>query len=701
MKKGLNIFRLLIISIMAFTFSALLIGCEMGSGSEKVNVRFEVEMPSIESGRFSYVIYGSFSNNKLKEENALTKSGDKYVITLTLTKGKDITYNYAILGSDANDLSHVELNLDKTAKSERTLSVSKDVTIQDKVERFKDIMLEEEVPVVMSILDDTFYDNDGGRVHTISYENEVLRVAYSKGASSSWSCIIRDFEKEISDSGKLDSITVKFKGEKNVAYMFKIEGGESPQEETVTGTGALQEYTMTVQEGARRSTKLVIFARPGVSGTNDNPIVGSYDIYSLEVTLKLQEEDAPYVPGENPIHILAIGNSFSDDALWLLYGILKDLGYDDIILANLYIGGCSVLNHKNNIINNSPSYTYRINKNGTWESKNNYKMEQGLSDQTWDFISLQQASDYSGLVDHYVADDIDYIYNYANSIASLNNPNVQFVWHMTWAYQQNSTHGAFVNYNKDQMVMYNGILNAVESVIENDVFNPIIVPNGTTIQNLRTTYIGDNVTRDGYHLNESYGRFAAALTFAYKLTGKDISNVKAASNMASKYLPLCIESAKNAVANPYQITESIYKIEDSNITIDFDNLTLLDQADYIIGNGYYNSQDSTRFLTPIQDGTDFCNGFITTKLFTRDDLPIGSVIVLESGYQYRPEGWINEAKQTSRNPNTTENLVLVDEEWWGNYIYRAFNLSKLGGGVLTGDAYLDALASFKIYIPKQ
>ena len=39
-----------------------------------------------------------------------------------------------------------------------------------------------------------------------------------------------------------------------------------------------------------------------------------------------------------PIRILAIGNSFSQNAMAQLYQIAADLGYEDIVLGNMYIG---------------------------------------------------------------------------------------------------------------------------------------------------------------------------------------------------------------------------------------------------------------------------------------------------------------------------------------------------------------------------
>ena len=671
---------------------------DLDYGVQKVKITFEVTIPNLEKGEFTFVIAGTFSDWKCLKANVLAKDGDIYKITLDIKKDETIEYKYAILTSDGS-LDKVELMLNSNELQNRSVLANEDKTIQDKVERFKNVKLSYEVVEQRQLLDSTFYDNDRGTVHQLNFdENRHLVVSYSKGDGKSWSCIIRPLEDGV--SGRLATIKFTFQGQKDVQYLFKLEGGDGNQEESVTGTGEIQEYEMRVSESAVNSARLVIFAHAGQTGTNANPLVGEYTLISVMATLHEPIPETERIPGENPIHILAIGNSFSDDGLWLLYNILEQLGYDDIIVANLYIGGCTVATHKSNLESDAAAYTYRINKDGTWNNKNGYKASKALAEQKWDFISLQQASDHSGLVDKYVDADINYIYEYAYNIAKEKNPDVKFVWHMTWAYQQNSTHSAFVNYNKDQLTMYNGILNAVQTVIVPNSHNPIIVPSGTTIQNLRTTFLGDTITRDGYHLNEAFGRYAAALTWAIKLTGKDIDNIVRPASVSAKHDPLCKEAAINACAKPFEVTNSIYTEDSNQIVINYDNYDLLEQSDYIIGNGYYNSGDSTKYLVPIQDGSDFCNKFITTKLFTPEDLPIGSIIVVGSGYQYRPEGWIDEAKQANRNGNTTEKIIIVDEAWWANYIYRAFNLSKLDGTVLVNDHYTTALENFKIYIPK-
>ena len=73
------------------------------------------------------------------------------------------------------------------------------------------------------------------------------------------------------------------------------------------------------------------------------------------------------------IKILAIGNSFSEDSMEYLYGILQDLGYKEIVLGNMYTGGCSLATHAKNIEHKEKGYysTYHENTNGKWTHDSN------------------------------------------------------------------------------------------------------------------------------------------------------------------------------------------------------------------------------------------------------------------------------------------------------------------------------------------
>ncbi|MBI9009914.1 MAG: DUF4886 domain-containing protein [Tenericutes bacterium] len=56
------------------------------------------------------------------------------------------------------------------------------------------------------------------------------------------------------------------------------------------------------------------------------------------------------------LRVLSIGNSFSVDAMQYIYEIAKDLGLEEIILGNLYIGGASLDDHIFQIENHLSDY---------------------------------------------------------------------------------------------------------------------------------------------------------------------------------------------------------------------------------------------------------------------------------------------------------------------------------------------------------
>ena len=216
------------------------------------------------------------------------------------------------------------------------------------------------------------------------------------------------------------------------------------------------------------------------------------------------------------ISILAIGNSFSVDAMQYLYDILKEDGAEEITLGNLYIGGCTLKRHEGNFTGNAPAYKYYKNTTGEWTATEKFKPLDALDERDWDYITLQQASGVSGIPDSY-SPHLETLLG----IVREHCPNAKLYWHMTWAYQGNSTHKEFPKYNSDQMTMYNAILGAVrEKVLTHNEFTGVI-PSGTAIQNLRGSIYGDTVTRDGYHLAHDSGRYAAALTWAGTLYGTD------------------------------------------------------------------------------------------------------------------------------------------------------------------------------------
>lgn len=98
-------------------------------------------------------------------------------------------------------------------------------------------------------------------------------------------------------------------------------------------------------------------------------------------------------------------------------------------------------------------------------------------------------------------------------------------------------------------------------------------------------------------------------------------------------------------------------------------------------------------------GTNMKN-YAATEILRKSQIPNGSIIVQKEGYQYRPEGWTKLDEVTSGRPgNVTEQIVVVDDEWWREFNFRGFNLAEKGNPALD-DARQEALKSaFGIYVP--
>ena len=100
------------------------------------------------------------------------------------------------------------------------------------------------------------------------------------------------------------------------------------------------------------------------------------------------------------IKILAVGNSFSDDGVEYLDELAKAAGIK-LIIGNLYIGGCSLERHWNNVQDELPAYDYRKNVEGVQTNTPKTTLQQALQDEEWDYITVQQVSQNSGLYDTY------------------------------------------------------------------------------------------------------------------------------------------------------------------------------------------------------------------------------------------------------------------------------------------------------------
>ena len=254
--------------------------------------------------------------------------------------------------------------------------------------------------------------------------------------------------------------------------------------------------------------------------------------------------------------ILSIGNSFSQDAQRWLHNIATVDNFE-LDTYNLFIGGCSLETHWQNIENNAVAYSFEGN-NGRFIKT--VSIEDALNEYDYDIITMQQVSSTSGVPSS--LGNLQNLIDYVN--AHKTNPNAKFYWHMTWAYSQFSTHGSFPTYNKDQMTMYNAIIDVTKNNIATNTSFAGIIPAGTAVQNYRDNQINDStieskfITTDGYHL-QTYSQLLVTLTWLRTLTGLSLDDVTCTSHTNVKFvkdyqLAYLKKAAEAAYLNPYEVT---------------------------------------------------------------------------------------------------------------------------------------------------
>lgn len=220
----------------------------------------------------------------------------------------------------------------------------------------------------------------------------------------------------------------------------------------------------------------------------------------------------------NVLRILAIGNSFSDDGMEYLPQLLENLDIQNVEVARLYVGGCSLQQHLSFFNEQKSPYIFNrseAGKNRWVEHKSKVSLQYALSLGEWDIITLQQQSGKSGQYESYEPYLGELI-----QIIKKHQPSARIAWHMTWSYSTDSNHGEFPNYDRNQQKMLQAIYDATQQAVQSHPEIEIVIPAGTTIQSLRMSAINNHphdLTRDGYHMGFGAGRYALACTWYEEL----------------------------------------------------------------------------------------------------------------------------------------------------------------------------------------
>lgn len=252
------------------------------------------------------------------------------------------------------------------------------------------------------------------------------------------------------------------------------------------------------------------------------------------------------------VRVLTIGNSFSQDAVeQYLWELANEAGVK-MVIGNAYRGGQGFQSHWIDVSEQNNTFEYRKVQDGRRATRARQALADIITDEPWQYITFQQVSQESGLTttfEPYLTELIQYTQGLQT------NPYAVYGYHQTWAYSHDSTHSGFANYDNRQEVMFDSICQAVQYATAMHPELSFVVPSGTAIQNARTTWLGDNMNRDGYHLDLKMGRYTAACTWFETITG--------ISPVGFSYHPdgidfltahTCQVAAHEAVAHPFERT---------------------------------------------------------------------------------------------------------------------------------------------------
>ena len=321
-------------------------------------------------------------------------------------------------------------------------------------------------------------------------------------------------------------------------------GDKTPAEDGTTDTSA----TSTTTEATGDSTTTTTGEdKPTATDTSATQTQGTTTGGTKPITKPTVKPTSPSAEG-SAIRVLAIGDDYAVDAMEkYLYDMLKGAGYDKVQLGILYSTNSTVSAQYTAIKADSKAYEYRRNDNGKWQKESKVAPSKAFKDAQWDYVVLQQAGAQSGLEEAYA--DLGDLTNLVQKQCA----DASILWHMTWSYRRQSDLEGFAQYKYNEKVMYKAIVDtALKHVMrDNNVMG--LIPTATTIQNLRTSTLRDELTTNGVRLTD-YGAYAAALTWYGVLTGEHPANVKNVPSAVKGRFAELSEAAVNALSVPNEVT---------------------------------------------------------------------------------------------------------------------------------------------------
>lgn len=341
-------------------------------------------------------------------------------------------------------------------------------------------------------------------------------------------------------------------------------------------------------------------------GTFDEIITNSYSSYVANPYCTIVHKATAFELGaERELRVLAIGNSFSEDSMGYIPGIVKKICPNlKLTIGIAYMGGSPLAQHlayftgntitlagkiyrtndgnyqrvdaDSGVVEFSGLYTFYKSVDGDAWTSAQATVQQFLDNEDWDIITFQQngANVNSDWGTYYAP----YIYDLQKSLYGK----ITYPTRLGWVL----VHGAYGNSHAENLTKWEGGAVNAEKVMEKTGCS-ILIPYGTAIQNLRTTTLaslgdGDahDLLADTAHLQDGIGPLAASYTYILAIAramgmpvGVIGDNTRPDESFLSQYnVPgqnigtgvigisadncfLAQVAADKAVTNPYELTD--------------------------------------------------------------------------------------------------------------------------------------------------
>ncbi|MBR2906499.1 MAG: DUF4886 domain-containing protein [Clostridia bacterium] len=211
--------------------------------------------------------------------------------------------------------------------------------------------------------------------------------------------------------------------------------------------------------------------------------------------------------------ILAIGNSFSQDATRYLYSIARAGGVS-LKVVNLYIGGCSLYRHYRNMLSGEDAYSYEINgmTSGLYVS-----LKKVLLSDEWDVVTLQQRS-----ADSWKAESYEPYLSRLAAFVREHAPAAKLYIHRTWAYENGAKRLELIGAESAEQMLAD--LTRCYNWAAEQVSADGIIPSGDAMYRLHSELVKTerSAFRDGFHASLGLGRYLLGLVWYGTLCGGDI-----------------------------------------------------------------------------------------------------------------------------------------------------------------------------------